>query len=283
MKLEFWYMPVGIILFGVIFLSVASFEQAWAQNSTFANDLITSTFFSEEGRLLEFLLFVIGIALYSLFVWYFYRYISKRDLLPKFFYPISHGKKVTPKLLVAYSACYIAAFPIITFAWFMVLAFFVFLISKEMPFEIALFVSMAIIAVVRILSYYRETAASEIAKMIPYAILSFFLTSIAVFAEPSFFTEKQFGLIPIKVMENLGQIISAMVVVSIFEFTFRIAFIIKRKFLPSSDKILEDTIETEVEEITKAHFKKMEEKEKQLEGKIDELMKKLKDSEKTNS
>jgi hypothetical protein len=273
---------VPIILFGIIFISMNSFEQAWAQDSTFANDLITSTFFSEEGRLLEFLFFVIGIALYSLFVWYFYRFISKRDLLPKIFYPLSHGKKATPKLVVAYSACYIIVFPIITFVWFIVLAFFVFLISKEMPFEIALFVSMAIIAVVRILSYYRETAASEIAKMIPYAILSFFLTSVAVFAEPSFFTEKQFGSIPIKVIENLGGIVSAMAVVSIFEFTFRIAFIVKRKFLPSSDKKLEETIETEVEEIAKAHFKKIEEKEKQLEGKIDELMKKLKDSEKTN-
>ena len=282
MKLEFRFMQVAIILFGVIIISTNSFEHAWAQDSAFGNDLISSTFFSEDGRIVEFLFFVIGIALYSLFVWYFYRFISKRDLLPKFFYPISYGKKTTPKLVVAYSACYIAAFPIITFVWFIVLAFFIFLISKEMPFEIALFVSMAIIAVVRILSYYREVASSEIAKMIPYAMLSFFLTSIAVFAEPSFFTEKQFGSIPIKVMENLGGIISAMIVVSIFEFSFRIAFIIKRRFLPVSQKVLENELESEVESITKAHFKKMEDKEKELEGKIDELMKKLKDSEKTN-
>ena len=169
-------MSAVIILFGVIIISINSFEHAWAQDSTFTNDLITSTFFSEEGRIIEFLLFVIGIALYSLFVWYFYRFISKRDVLPKKFYPLSYGKKATPKRVVACSACYIITFPIITFVWFIVLSFFVFLISKEMPFEIALFVSMAIIAVVRILSYYKETAASEIAKMIPYAILSFFLT-----------------------------------------------------------------------------------------------------------
>jgi hypothetical protein len=217
-----------------------------------------------------------------LFVWYFYRFISKRDLLPSIFYPVSNDKKTTKKLTVVYSACYLVTFPAITFVWFIVLSFFVFLISKDMPFEIAIFVSMAIIAVVRILSYYKEAASSEIAKMIPYAILSFFLTSVAVFSEPSFFNEKQFGAIPLKVIEHIGVIMAAMAVVSIFEFTFRIAFIIKRRFFPVSEKTLEDEIESEVESITKPYFKKMEDKDKELENKIDELTKKLKDSEKTN-
>ena len=68
-----------------------------------------------------------------------------------------------------------------------------------MPMYLAIFVSMAIIAVVRILSYYREDAAKEIAKMIPYAILAFFLTSAAVYEDPHFFTEKDIGskMIPI--------------------------------------------------------------------------------------
>ena len=188
-----------------------------------------------------------------------------------------------PENILLYGVAYIAVFPIVTFVWFIVLAFFVFLISKDMPFDIALFVSMAIIAVVRILSYYREEAAKEIAKMIPYAILSFLLTSAAVYADPSFFNEKQLGSIPIQFMEKLGGILSAMTVVTIFEITFRITFIVKRKFLPVSEKILEEEVETEVEAITKAHFKKMEEKEKKLENRIDELMNKLKDTEKENS
>jgi len=283
MKMNLRLAPIAIILFGMIFISITSFEQAWAQNSTSTTDLIWNVFLSDGSKLLEFLLFVIGIALYSLFVWYFYRFISKRDLLPRIFYPFSNDKKVTKKLTVVYTACYLVAFPIITFVWFMVLSFFVFLISKDMPFEIALFISMAIIAVVRILSYYKEAASSEIAKMIPYAILSFFLTSVAVFSEPSFFSEKEFGSIPLKVIEHLGGIIAAMAVVSIFEFAFRIVFIIKRRFLPVSEKKLEDEIESEVESIAKAHFKKMDDKEKELENKIDDLMKKLKDSEKTNS
>lgn len=283
MKINLRLAQITIIVFGVFFISVDSFEQAWAQDSTFAQDLIESTFLSEDSKIFPFLLFVIGIAIYSLFVWSFYHFISKRDFLPKSFYPASVGDMVKPKLLVLSGAAYLVIFPAITFVWFIVLAFFVFLISKDMPFEVALFVSMSIIAVVRILSYYKEAASSEIAKMIPYAILSFLLTSAAVYADPNFFTEKQLNSIPVKFMESLGGILSAMAVVTIFEFGFRIAFIIKRRFLPVHEKILEEKLETEVEAITKAHFQKMENKEKELENKIDELIKKLKNVEKTSS
>ena len=69
-----------------------------------------------------------------------------------------------------------------------------------------------------------------------------------------------------------------MAVVTVFEFGFRIAFLVKRKFFPVSDKILEEKLETQVEAIAKAYFKKMEEKEKELEKKLDELHKKLDES-----
>jgi hypothetical protein len=233
--------------------------------------------------LFGFLLFVIGIGIYSLFVWYFYRFISKRDVLPKSFYPVSFEKNVSKVKTLGYVALYVFAFPAIIFVWFIVLAFFVFFVSKEMPFEIAIFISMAIIAVVRILAYYREEAAKEIAKMIPYAILAFLLTSAAIYADPNFFTEKNLSLIPTQFVESFRKIVNGIIVIALFEFSFRAVFIIKRRFWPVSEKILEDEIETEVEAITKAHFKKMEEKEKKLENKIDELMKKLRDTEKENS
>ena len=119
--------------------------------------------------------------------------------------------------------------------------------------------------------------------MIPYAILSFFLTSLVVFNDPNFITEKHFNLIPSHFMENLAQIANAIIIITIFEFSFRAAFIIKRRILPKSDKKLEESIETEVEAITKAHFKKMEQKQIDAEKKIDDLLKKLKDAEKTHS
>jgi hypothetical protein len=275
----------AIILFSIIFISINSYEQAWAQNSTFTDELLNEplSFFSEGDTLFEFLLFIIGIGIYSLFVWYFYRFISKRDLLPESFYPASHEKKISKIKHLGYIAIYVSAFPAIIFVWFIVLAFFVFFVSKEMPFEIAIFISMAIIAVVRILAYFREDSAKEVAKNVPYAILAFLLTSAAIYADPNFFTEKNLSLIPTQFVESFREIVNGIMVIALFEFSFRVAFIFKRRFWPVADKKLEEEIESEVEEITKAHFKKMEQKQNESEKKIDELIKKLKDVEKAHS
>jgi hypothetical protein len=273
------------LLIAVIFFSIFSIDQAWAQDSeSFAEDLFddpVSFFHPDGGKGFTFFLFIIGIAIYSLFVWHFYRFISKRNLLPKSFRPITEGRKI-PKIKIAgYIAAYGVLFPTLIFIWFTVLAFFVFLIAEDMPFNIAIFVSMAIIGVVRILSYYREEAAKEVAKMIPYAILSFLLISAAVYANPNFFTEKNFISIPQKFVEHFEGIIAALIIITVFEFTFRIAFIIKRKIWPVSDKKLEDEIEIEIDDRIHVHFKKIEEKEKNLDKKFEEMMKKLNDSEKS--
>jgi len=264
-----------VAIFSFIFI----IDQAWAQDSeSFGKGFFedpSSHFFDAEGSGITFLLSVIGIAIYALFVWYFYRYISKRDLFPKFFYILEKEEKPTKAKLVIFVGIYIVSFPVIIFLWFTVLAFFVYLVGEEMPMYLAIFVSMSIIAVVRILAYYREEASKEIAKMIPYAILAFFLTSAAVYQDPNFFTEKDIGSIPSKFIESLEGIVFAVVVISIFEYSFRIGFIIKRRLRPVADKILEEDIEKQVEGISKAHFKKIQDKEKELEKKLEEIQKKI--------
>jgi len=273
-----------LIIFAIILISLNSFDLSWAQESeSFGEGILKdpTSLFNPDHRGFAFLLFIIGIAIYSLFVWYFYRFISKRDLFPKLFYGFSyHHENDNFFKKIGFAAAYFFAFPVVIFVWFIVLAFFVFLIGEDMTFHIAIFVSMAIIGVVRILSYYREDAAKEVAKMIPYAILSFILTSAAVYANPNFFTEKSLQSIPTQFTDHFEGIIAAIMMISAFEFSFRIAFIIKRRFLPVSDKILEEDVESEVESITKAHFKKMEDKQTNLEDRIKKLQRKLDDSEK---
>jgi len=277
---------IAVILFGVVLISTNSFELSWAQNpESFGKGVLEDpvSLFHPDNKGFAFLMFIVGIAIYSLFVWHFYRFISRRDLFPKLFYGISQNQNqenTSKAKTLGFATAYVITFPIIIFVWFTILAFFVFLIGEDMPFHIAIFVSMAIIGVVRILSYYKEDAAKEVAKMIPYAILSFLLTSAAVYANPNFFTEKSIQTIPIQFMNNFEGIVAAILMVSAFEFSFRIAFIIKRRFLPVSDKILEEDVESEVESITKAHFKKMEDKQTKLEDRIKKLQRKLDDSEK---
>ena len=59
MELDFRIIRITIILFGMIFLTINSFDQAWAQDSTFAKDLIESTFLSEDSKIFSFLLFLV--------------------------------------------------------------------------------------------------------------------------------------------------------------------------------------------------------------------------------
>ena len=123
----------AIFFFSLIFISINSSDQAWAQNSTLDEDLIIGPLsdFLNNNSVLEFLLFIVGVAVYSLFVWYFYRFISKRDLLPKFFYPLTNEKNESKIKIAGYTVAYLGVFPLIVFAWFIVLAFFVFFIGKE--------------------------------------------------------------------------------------------------------------------------------------------------------
>ena len=272
-----------VIFLFVVSISTVSFEDAWAANATTFKELRenpTGAFLSADGTGIAFFTFIAGIAIYSLFVWHFYRFISKRAAITKIIRRFSKKENRTRTTRIIEAVIYFILFPIIIFVWFSFLAFFIFIIAEAMPFYIAIFVSMTIIAVVRILSYYKEDAAKEVAKMIPYAILSFLLTSVAIYANPNFFQDKELIAIPNTFLANMEEILTAVFFVTVIEFTFRILWGIKRRFRPVVEEKLEDEIEDEVKEITKIHFKKLEEKEKNLEKKIEEMMQKLKDSEK---
>jgi hypothetical protein len=277
---------IGVILFGVIIISMISFEQAWAANATTFKEIKdnpSEAFLTLDGKGTAFFAFIAGIAIYSLFVWYFYRFISRRAALTEIIRHFDKRENRSRATIIIHSIMYIILFPIIIFVWFTVLAFFIYIIAEGMPLYIAIFISMTIIAVVRVLSYYREEAAKEVAKMIPYAILSFLLTSVAIYANPNFFLDKDLHSIPDTFIANIEGIITAVLFVSAIEFTFRILWGIKRRYRPVVNKILEDEIELEVKEITKVHFKKIEDKEKWLEKKIEEKsleFKKIEDQQK---
>lgn len=263
-----------------IFFSIFIIDQVHAQESgsleeDFEEDPVR--FFSPEGRGMEFLFFISGVAVYSIFVWYFYRFISKRELITQH-YSKQGEDKISKSGIVRYIITYVTIFPLIIFVWFFVLGYFIFIIAQDMPISVAFFISMAVIGVVRIVAYFREDAAKEVAKMIPFAILSLFLTSAVMYSDPNF-------LEPDELLEGVDLLVNKpltvipyVLTVVMFEWVFRVIFIIKRKFLPVSDKNLEEEIEKDIDERLKIHYKKIEDKEKNLEKKLEEMMQKLKDS-----
>lgn len=267
----------------MVFLSTFTIDQIYAQEKESLETKFMDNpveFYNMEGRGMAFLLFIGGVAIYSIFVWYFYRFISRRELIP---IRLLKGKDgiLSIKSIIKYAIAYVTLFPLIIFVWFFVLGYFIFIVAQDMPIHLSFFISMAIIGVVRIVAYFKEDASKEVAKMIPYAMLSVFLTSAVVYTSPNFIE-------PAELLEGLTlftktpeDIIPYVTSVVMFEWAFRVIFIVKRKAFPIPEKKLEKDIEEEIDERLKIHYKKIETKEKDIEKRFDEILKELKNSKKS--
>ena len=180
----------------------------------------------QEGRAFEFLLFITGLAVFSIFVWYFYRFISKRELIPRF-----HKAKIenTSKIqFLTYVVLNIISFPIIVFVWFALYSSLIFLLSEDLPFNLIMFVSMSLIGVIRITSYFKEELAKDVGKTIPFAMLGMFLTAGTLFADPNFLSPEKITEALIEFQNKIPEMIDAIVVISIIEGVLRGSFFVRR-------------------------------------------------------
>lgn len=129
-------------------------------------------------------IFTLGIALYMILMWHYFHIVAKRDLL-KFNKIKGDGFWVAVGNLAGefvYLIEYLIVFPIITFVFFSVFALAMLFLAKEQPLESVLLISITVIAATRVMAYYNEEAAQELAKLIPIVLLGAYLTT------PSFFS-----------------------------------------------------------------------------------------------
>ena len=101
------------------------------------------------------LLFVIGMVIYAIFIYRFYRFIGGRNV----FKPMDKSAKWTRKLL--HSLDYVFFYPIIAFFWFLVMSVLLSVLSQAVAIDNIFLASMATIVTVRILSYYNEELSKE--------------------------------------------------------------------------------------------------------------------------
>ncbi|MFA5106403.1 MAG: hypothetical protein WC506_05605 [Candidatus Micrarchaeia archaeon] len=151
----------------------------------------------------------IGIALYGAVVGTFYNHLSKRVLyesnktsreINSFLGKFGHWTVLLFK--------YTILFPAITFIWFVLLASFLFLLSSTATLENVFVISISVVAAVRILAYYKEEIAVDLAKMLPLALFG------VVIVEPTLFNSE---LVQERVLQLSG---------ALPEFAALIAFVI---------------------------------------------------------
>jgi hypothetical protein len=176
---------------------------------------------------LQLFVFTIGLFIYAVFVWHFYRTLSKRDLfkidLEKYNLPqVKHKTLGKVGSVISYILKYGFIFPVYIFVWFLILSIFLLVLSEEFAINNIILTSVVIVSAVRITSYYKEDLASDMAKLIPLALLAILIT------DPNFFsmeaTVARFSQIP-----NLwSQILQFLIFSIVLEWILRIIYLIKR-------------------------------------------------------
>lgn len=125
-----------------------------------------------------------ALALYVFLIYNFYRFVTKRDIFERhltFTHPGVVGLLEDFVLGFLRVIKYGVLFPIISFVWFIGFASLLFVIVQNQTLEQTTLVAIALIAGARILSYYNQDAAQELAKTLPIVILG------AALIEPNFF------------------------------------------------------------------------------------------------
>ncbi len=123
------------------------------------------------------MVFVIGMVIYSVFIFAFYRFISKRDM-----FKLSKEGRTTKHSKASYYLKYIFLFPIAAFLWFFMISIFLSMLSNVVTLSNIFMLSMAILISIRVTAYLHEDLSSDLAKMIPFALLGILLLDITSFS-----------------------------------------------------------------------------------------------------
>ena len=112
------------------------------------------------------------IAIYSVVIYHFYRYIARRDC----FKP---SKREHTKTVGFFK--YFCLFPVIAVIFFIGFSMMLLFMAKDISLDTVLSTSFAIVIAIRICSYYTEDLSRDVAKMLPFALLGIFLVSPSYF------------------------------------------------------------------------------------------------------
>ncbi len=132
-----------------------------------------------------FLIYFVLIALYSIFIWKFYRFLAKRDIIVLNLFQYNRSKHpILNKILASllYIAEYIVVIPVLVLFWFSVLGFFILLISENQTAAQVSLIAAAVVGAVRFTSYISEDLSRDVAKLFPFTILAIFLISPGFFS-----------------------------------------------------------------------------------------------------
>lgn len=132
-------------------------------------------------------LIVLLIVIYSIFIWKFYEFIAKKNILGLNLSKYNRSNHPLFEKLFAgglYFAEYILILPFLIFFWFSIFTIFLIFLTENLPVSTLLIISVTIIGAIRMISYipdYGQNLSKEIAKLLPFTLLAVSIT------KPGFF------------------------------------------------------------------------------------------------
>ena len=187
---------------------------------------------AEYQILFDLIIYTIFIAIYSIFIWKFYKFLASREIIQLNLKQYNHSRYPALEKIFAvilFTIEYMIILPFLVFFWFTVFSLFLLLLSESQSAQEILLVSAAIIASTRIAAYISEDLSKDIAKIFPFTVLALFLLT------PDFFNSTNlFGKIS-QIPGLFNNIIIFIVFIFITEFVLRGIYSIAELFQSSKD------------------------------------------------
>lgn len=177
-------------------------------------------FNQDYGLAFIMIFFTTVIVIYSIFVYYFYRFLARKNL---FEINLSQYNQYSSPGIVKFFAVlfyfieYILFLPIMVFFWFGVLAILILMMAEGVETPTVLLISAALVASVRVTSYISENLAKDLAKVFPFTIIAVAITQKGFFNVSSFLS--RIGEIP----SLFSNIIYYLIFIAVIEILMRVA------------------------------------------------------------
>lgn len=191
-----------------------------ALNATNMTGLLDTTAADATGVIVPLLLLIGGIVVYSLFIFSFYKFLGHKDT---FSLNLGHRYKgvrgfIAKSLLIVFFILeHLILVPLFVLFWVAVIALSMLFLTEATP-QLAVLVAIAFVAAVRILCYFTEELAQEIAKIVPFTLLAVFL------AEMDFSKFSSTIEAAKSVTSFLGQVVFALAFIVVLELGLRIVY-----------------------------------------------------------
>ena len=120
-------------------------------------------------------IYVLGMSVYAIFIFKFYRFVAARDVFQldlARYEGLSFRWAKSLFHYILYVVKYLLLFPVIAFLWFAVLTVILAFLSKEQTFSETLLIALVTVSAIRVTAYYKEDLARDLAKILPFAVLS---------------------------------------------------------------------------------------------------------------